>query len=215
MAKTVKLNTLREWSVEITSELDFIFLKKDMFSPSETNGGDSHQSSVGNASVETDDDDLETYDDGYLLTRSERDEALKELRKKPDYYLIGPFSKERQQFVDHFITSLYSCHPTQFNQDLCLAFFNCLLDKSFTSFNLFTGEEMDPPFITMDIFKLLPVISQRCPDLKALGLIRDFPYFVSFKTLSKLLQGFNCLTSLTLIFPWTFNLQLDVDFRLL
>jgi len=92
--KIFKLNRLRVFAVEATNraiitEFNFIFKKKE-------------ESSKDDVNVD------------YLLNREERDEALKELRKKLDHYLIGPFSTERQQFLDRFINSYNNLSPSGF-----------------------------------------------------------------------------------------------------
>ena len=59
--------------------------------------------------------------------------------------------------------------PFEVEYNLCLAFFDSLLDKSFTIFKL-TGGEEDHPFKHFNSSKLLPVLTQRCPNLKSLDL---------------------------------------------
>ena len=92
-----------------------------------------------------------SYD--YVLTQAERDRALSYLSQKLDENLIGPYSEERHKIVDRFVKS----------------FFNCLLDKSFQSFNLTRGI-INHSFVHIGAISLLSVISQHSPDLESLTL---------------------------------------------
>ena len=97
-------------------------------------------------------------EDDYCLTKDKRDKALKDLKENLDGFLIGPFSKERHRLVDCFINSCNSPIPSSadpFNPDLFFAFFTCLLDDRFTSFNLTAEKEENCPFKSLDPLKLL------------------------------------------------------------
>ena len=146
----------------------------------------------------------------YQLTKEERDKALKELRKKLDHYLIGPFSVERQQFVDCFVRSYDEYSPvSDFDQNLCLALFNCLLDKEVKSFNL-TGDKSIHLFQQIHPAQLLPIISQRCPNLQVLNLSFGYGWASHLSFSSKfcpLLKTFKHLTRLT--FEWQHNETAD------
>jgi hypothetical protein len=90
---------------------------------------------------------------------------------KLDENLIGSYSEERQKMVDRFIKSHMGLEPSQINYNLCLAFFDCVPDQSFTRFYLNLGEgKFDHPFKEFNPLELLPVISQRSPDLQSLEL---------------------------------------------
>ena len=108
-----------------------------------------------------------SYD--YVLTQAERDRALYDLRQKLDENLIGPYSEERHKIVDRFVKSCSSHRPSDIDNSLCLQFFNCLLDKSFQSFNLTRGI-INHPFVHIGAISLLSVISQHSPDLESLTL---------------------------------------------
>jgi hypothetical protein len=138
----------------------------------------------------------------YLLNPNKREEALKELKKKLDQYLIGPFSVERPQFVDRYIKSFSNRKPSEIYPILILAFFNCLLDGDITYFNLTGGKGYHPFQGVIDPLKLLPIISQRCTNLQSLSL--SFGVHRSLKvplvpSLCDTLRGFKRLTSLTLL----------------
>jgi hypothetical protein len=140
----------------------------------------------------------------YLLNQKEREEALKELKKKLDYYLIGAFSVERQRFVDRFIKS-YSCDSREnVNLHICLlSFFKCLLDESFQSFD-FTGGEAFHPFQEMvQLEQLFPVISKSCPYLQSLSLLLGLQGFTLtdfIPPLNNFLSSFKHFTSLAISF---------------
>jgi hypothetical protein len=148
----------------------------------------------------------------YVLTQAVRNKALDDLREKLDENLIGPYSEERHIIVNRFIKSHKIIKPSKVDYNLCLAFFNCLLDKSFTSLNP-TGGEVNHPFDDFDPLELLPVISQQSPDLKFLSL-----YFgISSKehtlvpALCTSFKSFKLLTSLNLASKWNTNTK-KVDF---
>jgi hypothetical protein len=148
----------------------------------------------------------------YVLTQVERNKALTDLRVKLDENLIGPYSEERHKIMDRFIKSHIGLKPSEVDYNLCLAFLNCLLDKSFTSFCL-TGEEVNHPFEDFDPLELIPVISQQSPDLKFLSL-----YFAISSTEHTLVpalctsfKSFKLLTSLKLEYKWKRNTK-KVDF---
>ena len=162
--KIVKTGSLRGLAKEavflsIISEFEFIFQRKHRIR-------DADVESQCQSTIEID----ESSED-YLLNQKERDKALEELRKKLDHYLIGPFSQDRQEFVDRFIES-HSC-ANAINTDLCLAFFNCLLDNNFTQFNLSGRTKHWHRLHVIEILDLLPVITKRCPDLKTLCLMHS------------------------------------------
>jgi hypothetical protein len=185
----VKVKTLREFAFEtvfqeLISEFGVIFRKQQ-------------NKSGSNATIETDDSqrplmvpadaaDDELSDDCYVLTKAARDKALKDLRLKLDENLIGPYSTQRKRIVDRFIEDHNNRNPSEVDYNLCLAFLNCLLDKSFTSFDLTVREERKSdghfinyrretkevrhPFAYLNPSELLQVISQQSPDLESLGL---------------------------------------------
>ena len=234
------MKTLRALAVEATyqgiiSEFDFIFKRKEesciqavdgevlvkMGLPPPTEVGregllwwkgllcwkDSRHSPPPEAKVE---EEEAGNGEEYQLTKEERDKAVKEMRKKSDHYLIGPFSVERQQFVDRLVNSYNNYRPvSDFDQNLCLAFFNCLLDGDTKSFNL-TGEESHHLFQQLDPVQLLPIISQRCPNLQVLNL--SFGYGVAShlpfpSTFGSLLKTIKHLTSLKL--DWNHTVTAD------
>ena len=190
--KSTRMKSLRVLAAEanyqaIISEFSFIFKK-------ETKSDD--------VAVEA------TSEADYCLSKKKRDKALKDVRENLDEFLIGPFSRQRQLIVDRFISSCsspISSSSRPFNPDLFLAFFNCLLDVSFTTFNL-TAEEEDCPFQSIiDPLELLGIVSQRCPKLQSLSLCfgtceKVVPFI---PTLIDLLLRFEHLTSLKLSFTWS------------
>ena len=138
----------------------------------------------------------------YSIKRRET-KALKELKKKLDYYLIGPFIVERQQFVNRFIKSHSNHSASYVDQNLCLAFFNCLLNSDTTHFNLTGGEDDHHPFHeVIDPLKLLPIIiSQRCTNLKSLSLSFGVPGRVKVPlvpAICDILKRFKHLTDLAI-----------------
>ena len=147
-------------------------------------------------------------EESYLFSQESRLQALKDLRIKLDHYLVGPaFSKDRQKFVCHFISSYNNHTPTNINTQLCLAFFDCLLDKEFTVFNLTGGVENHPFCVKIDPAQLLPIINLRCSDLllQTLSLSfgdriqpMDVDTFPLFPNVNHFLKGFKHLTSLEL-----------------
>jgi hypothetical protein len=196
-----RVNSLRVLAAEacyqsIISDFDLIFMEEKV-NDDEVDKDQGHEPAEKKVKVVEDETD-------YLLNQKERDEALNELMKKLDYYLIGPFSAERQQFVDRFIKSYtYLRKPSDVNSTLVLAFFNCLLNGDITCFNLTEREEEGHPFQKMiDPLKLLPIISQRCSNLQTLSLSFGVPgkvHSVPFvPTLCDTLKSFKCLTSLSL-----------------
>ena len=98
-------------------------------------------------------------EDDYCLTKDKRDKALKDLKENLDGFLIGPFSKERHRLVHCFSNSPIPSSAGPFNPDLFFAFFTCLLDDSFTSFNLTAEKEENCPFKSLDPLELLEIIT--------------------------------------------------------
>ena len=148
-------------------------------------------------------------DDDYVLTEAERNKALDDLRVKLDGNLIGPYSEERHKIVDRFIKSFSSHESPGVDYNLCLAFFDCLLDKSFTRFDQSGGK--GHPFSNFDLSQLLPVISQRSPNLQSLGLSFAAPELVttSMPILPTSLNTFKMMTSLSLSCDWDAPIEID------
>jgi len=195
-----KVKSLRVLAAEVNyqsiiSELDFIFQKRV-----EKNG-------IVETELENQDPASSAESSDYCLTEEKRDKALADLKANLDEFLIGPFSSERHRIVDRFIDSynspILSSRP--FNSDLFLAFFECLLDASFTSFNI-TAEEENCPFQSeIDPLELLRIVSHRCQKLKSLSLcFGDCEKIAPFvPTISNHLSSFKHLTSLKLSFTWS------------
>ena len=128
--KTLRESAFEEVYKELNAEFEVIFQKKEN---NVTNVDDDSQGPPAKVRRNESTED-------YILTQVERTKALNDLRQKLDENLIGPYSEERQKIVDRFISSHSSLKPSEVDYNLCLSFFACLLDKSFTSLD-FTGEE--------------------------------------------------------------------------
>ena len=107
----------------------------------------------------------------YFLNK--REEAIQKIRGWLDEFLVGSYSRFRYQIVEHFIESYNICSTDKVNYDLCLAFFNCLLDESFVNFNL-TGGSKYHPFQLIEPVQLMKVICERSPNIKILNLSFGF-----------------------------------------
>ena len=187
------MKTLQEFSFEavyqeIISQFDVIFQKEKKL----TNVTDDSQGPAPTLAVEL-------SDEMYVLSQKERNKALDNIRFKLDDSLIGPYSEERQNIVDRFIKSYSNNWPSRVDYNLCLAFFKCLLDQSFTKFNLTGGEEVYHPFNHFNPVELLPVISQRSPDLQSLSFVTsELVTETLIPTVCNSLKTFKLLTSLNL-----------------
>ena len=104
---------------------------------------------------------------------NKREAAIQKIRGWLDEFLVGSYSRFRHQIVEHFIESHNICSTDQVNYGLCLAFFNCLLDKSFVNFNL-TGGSKYHPFQLIEPVQLIKVISERSPNIQILNLSFGF-----------------------------------------
>ena len=199
----VKVKSLRNFAFEVVyqeikSEFDVIFLKEKR-----SNAPDDDDMMGSPAKVPQTE-----FSEGYVLSQSERGEALGDLKIKLDRKLIKPFRIERHKIVDRFIKdhSSDSClWPTQVDLNLCLAFLKCLLDSSFSISDLTEGEGKHP-FNQFNPLDLLPVISQQSPDLQSLSLVFDSTnefFITSIPTIGPILKSFEHLTSLTLtMYQW-------------
>ena len=131
------------------------------------------------------------------LDRNEIVENNNNIRKK--LFNVGTYSPMRQKLVDFFVNQLPSFGDVVDHQhDLCLAFYNCVLNESFTHFdNICTAGH---PLERIDPANLLQVIGKHSPYIETLKLQFYFPQRslrlnTNFcQTLSKLEH----LTSLTL-----------------
>jgi len=193
----VKL-TLRDITFEVVyqelmSEFDVIFQKESERS-NVTNVDDIQGPSADGAAAHELTDDF--VSDDYLLSKMERDKALDDLREKLNENLIGPYSEERHKIVDRFIKDhckLRSIKKVDYN--FFLAFFDCLLDKSFTSLNLTSrGYHLCP----LDSSELLSILIRRSPHIQSLGLYFESSEFAKtlLPTLGPIFKSFKHLTSL-------------------
>ena len=191
--RIVQVKSLRESAFEVVykelnSEFEVIFQKKTKENNvTNVNGGQ------GPPATESTED--------YVLTQAERTKALDDLRVKLDENLIGPYSEERQKIVDQFIKGHNKKSPSEVDYNSSLAFFNCLLDNSFTNFNLTGDKGFYHPFPDFNPSELLSIITQQSPDLQTLNLsfqisTRWAPYVVP--SLCTSLKTFKLLTSLSL-----------------
>jgi len=149
--------------------------------------------------------------DDYVLSEAKRNKALDDIRQKLDENLIGKYSDERKKILDRFLKSYNTVKQCDVDYNLCLAFFNCLLDESFTDFDLTGGEQEYHPFKNFDPLEVVPVISRRSPNLKLLSLS-----FASLELVTTMitplctsLKTYNFLTSLTLSSPWATRIAID------
>ena len=107
-----------------------------------------------------------------------REKTTKALRDHLDEHLVGTFSPVRKQLVKVFIND-YLKKPdfSKVNLDFCLAFFDCLLDDNFTSFNNTCADEtckyFDHPLKKINSYELLKIIRKRSPYLRSLNLDFD------------------------------------------
>ena len=124
--KTLRESAFEEVYKELNAEFKLIFQKE-----TKENNVTNVDGSQGPPAAESTED--------YVLTQAERTKALDDLRQKLDENLIGPYSEERQKIVDRFISSHSSLKPSKVDYNGSLAFFDCLLNKSFT--NLTSLEE--------------------------------------------------------------------------
>ena len=133
--------------VHATNLIISTFFKKEVKGSSSENETEEGQSPPADDTAETD----------YLLNLEERKEALTDLKKEVNC-LVNLF---RQLFIDRFISSYRDHTPSKINPDLCLAFFDCLLDESVTSFKLTSKKKRrcHPFQKVIDPVKLLSVIS--------------------------------------------------------
>ena len=127
--------------------------------------------------------------------------ALINFRKELDYYLVNRFWEVRHRIVETFI-NIHNSHnqsEEKLDLDLVSAFFNCLLNDSFTTFDL-TGGDDEHPFRLIDPMKLIGALNDHCPNLQTLKLsfgtktnpVNFVPSFGS------LLQHFKKLATLSL-----------------
>ena len=206
--RIVKVKTLRESAFEevykeLNAEFEVIFQKKEN---NVTNVDDDSQGPPTKVRRNESTED-------YILTQVERTKALNDLRQKLDENLIGPYSEERHKIVDRFISSHSSLKPSEVDYNGSLAFFDCLLDKSFTKFDLTGDEELFNLFSCFNPSELLTVMTQQSPDLQSLGLSFDTRGLVATNVvvpaLCTNLKTFQLLTSLSLSFPLTL---IGIDF---
>ena len=159
-----------------------------------------------------------------LSLESSHNNTIQTLRAQLDEYLVSSYSQVRQTLLDMFLsTYCYGSKTTagDFNDSLCLYFFDTVLDKSFKSFSL-PGSVIGHangvisssgliikkcPFPLLNPTKLLEVISTRSPLLERLDLTFSLAKKTEFLDsmfcfqLGKLIH----LTSLTLSFKPTDN----------
>ena len=134
------------------------------------------------------------------------DEEVVNIRKRLDEYFVEGSSQKRHALVDLFVSNYRNTEGlgNEVNLDLCLAFYNWVLDESFTTFDLadetFDNVKNHPFHIQKEIFsyqdqyrsyskfygepgqlhridplKLLHIICQRSPNMETLKLSFDFP----------------------------------------
>lgn len=82
-------------------------------------------------------------------------------------FLVGSYSSVKQWMVDHFINT-YCCRQSGGDGELCLAFFRCLLDESFTTFS-FSGKP-GYPLVAIDPMDLLLIVCEQSPFVQSLEL---------------------------------------------
>ena len=134
-----------------------------------------------------------------------RDQVVASIRATLDNYLIVNDSSEiRQKLIEHFILSHESLNDqivslsSEVYHNLCLSFYNIVLNECFTSCSLTGGK--GHPFHLLDPTQLVQVISEHSPSIQSLNLSFGSPAAaLAFKpTFAQMFQCFHCLTSLTL-----------------
>ena len=124
-----------------------------------------------------------------------RQQVIDAIGDRLNEFLVGSYSDVKSWIVEHFVNT-YRYSQNGGNEDLCFAFFRCLLDESFTNFSMLGI----PGFTIADPTELLQIICQQSPLVQALylcfGRLRS-P--VAFNPqFSQMLSTLNRLTSLKL-----------------
>ena len=128
-------------------------------------------------------------------------QQVSNIREKLDPYLIGPFSEIRKKFIVEFTKSHLCKNLHQVDPDICLAFFDCLLDDSFKKCDAST-HDVSSSF--PDLNNFLEVLALRSPKLESVMVRSDddtemTPEMGQSSVL--LLKKFTHLTSITI--KWT------------
>ena len=206
--KLFKVKTLRNFAFEVVYrelilDFDFIFRKEKRNTATFV---DWNQQSRPLAKVSRTD-----FSQDYVLSQAIRNKAVDGIKKKLDENLIGKYSEERKQIVNRFVKNYRNVYQFDVDFNLCLAFLMCLLDETFIEFDLTGGEEEYHPFKHFDPSELLPVISERSPNLKFIRLSFASLELVAslIPTLCTSLLTFKCLTSLCLTSPWAIRIVID------
>ena len=131
------------------------------------------------------------------LIESEINEAVTNIRKK--LHQVGTCSKMRQKLVELFINKFSSRFGDEVNYQICLTFFDCVLNESFKNLKLI-ADTPGHPLERIDPEELLLVICKHSPNIENLKLNFYSPdRAVLFNSnFCQLLSKLEYLTSLTL-----------------
>ena len=151
------VNSLKNLAVEAVYK-ETLYKVIAAFKASESDSSDEDQSPASKKKAK-----LEVPPESVLL--SSRRQRLDAIKKRLNGYLLGPFSDVKHHIFQRFIDT-YCCKP-QVDHNICLAFFNCLLDDSFKEC-VFTNTS-GHPFCLLEPVQLLGVIGQHSPKVETLA----------------------------------------------
>jgi len=138
--------------------------------------------------------------------KGEREKELIKIRKEIDGHLAGRLNQVRHSIVATFIETSDSLK----DPEIGLAFFNCLLNYSFSKVDLTVVNE-EHPFKFMDPIELITIVTEHCPDLEVLKVSfgsKTRP--VKFEsTFGSLLKGLKRLHTLSL--NWSHSIAVPID----